>query len=158
MLSRLVITFLPRGKHLLISWLQSPSAVTTKIRKRKQENNHTYIASKRIKGKRSSSGTVERCEDYLLPQIHQKCIYIWNIFHRILTESLQSFQRNSSRVQQRGAAHRGHNLKAMPDTRIFVGVDTKWKAASHVSREVLEKKIQWLLPQREDCSPAYLTL
>ena len=27
MLSRLVITFLPRNKHLLISWLQSPSAV-----------------------------------------------------------------------------------------------------------------------------------
>ena len=27
MLSRLVITFLPRGKHLLISWLQSPSAI-----------------------------------------------------------------------------------------------------------------------------------
>ena len=27
MLSRMVITFLPRSKHLLISWLQSPSAV-----------------------------------------------------------------------------------------------------------------------------------
>ena len=27
MLCRLVITFLPRSKHLLISWLQSPSAV-----------------------------------------------------------------------------------------------------------------------------------
>ena len=27
MLSRLVITFLPRSKSLLISWLQSPSAV-----------------------------------------------------------------------------------------------------------------------------------
>ena len=27
MLSRLVITFLPRSKHLLIPWLQSPSAV-----------------------------------------------------------------------------------------------------------------------------------
>ena len=27
MLSKLVITFLPRSKHLLISWLQSPSAV-----------------------------------------------------------------------------------------------------------------------------------
>ena len=27
MLSRLVITFLPRSKHLLISWLQTPSAV-----------------------------------------------------------------------------------------------------------------------------------
>ena len=27
MLSRLVITFLPRSKRLLISWLQSPSSV-----------------------------------------------------------------------------------------------------------------------------------
>ena len=27
MLSKLVIAFLPRSKHLLISWLQSPSAV-----------------------------------------------------------------------------------------------------------------------------------
>ena len=27
MLSRLVITFLPRSKRLLISWLQSPSAM-----------------------------------------------------------------------------------------------------------------------------------
>ena len=31
MLSRLVITFLPRSKHLLISWLQSPSAVDSVI-------------------------------------------------------------------------------------------------------------------------------
>ena len=29
MLSRLVITFLPRSKHLLISWLQSPFAMAT---------------------------------------------------------------------------------------------------------------------------------
>ena len=33
MLSRLVITFLPRSKHLLISWLQSPSAVILDPRK-----------------------------------------------------------------------------------------------------------------------------
>ena len=33
MLSRLVITFLPRSKHLLISWLQSLSAVILKPRK-----------------------------------------------------------------------------------------------------------------------------
>ena len=31
--SRLVITFLPRSKHLLISWLQSPSAVILKYKK-----------------------------------------------------------------------------------------------------------------------------
>ena len=34
MLSRLVITFLPRSKHLLISWLQSPSAVILEPRKK----------------------------------------------------------------------------------------------------------------------------
>ena len=33
MLSRLVITFLPRRKHLLISWLQSPSAVILESKK-----------------------------------------------------------------------------------------------------------------------------
>ena len=33
MLSRLVITFLPRSKHLLISWLQLPSAVILEPRK-----------------------------------------------------------------------------------------------------------------------------
>ena len=33
MLSRLVITFLPRSKRLLISWLQSPSAVTLEPKK-----------------------------------------------------------------------------------------------------------------------------
>ena len=33
MLSRLGITFLPRSKHLLISWLQSPSAVILEPKK-----------------------------------------------------------------------------------------------------------------------------
>ena len=32
-LSRLVIIFLPRSKHLLISWLQSPSAVILEPKK-----------------------------------------------------------------------------------------------------------------------------
>ena len=34
-LSRLVIVFLPRSKHLLISWLQSPSAVILETPKNK---------------------------------------------------------------------------------------------------------------------------
>ena len=33
MLSRLVITFLPRSKRLLISWLQSPCAVILELKK-----------------------------------------------------------------------------------------------------------------------------
>ena len=35
-LSRLAITFLPRSKHILISWLQSPSAVILERRKLSQ--------------------------------------------------------------------------------------------------------------------------
>ena len=35
LLSRFVIAFLPRSKHLLISWLQSPSAVILEPKKRK---------------------------------------------------------------------------------------------------------------------------
>ena len=37
MLSKLFITFLPRSKHLLISWLQSPSAVILKPKKIKSD-------------------------------------------------------------------------------------------------------------------------
>ena len=33
MLSRFVIAFLPRSKHLLISWLQSPSTVILELKK-----------------------------------------------------------------------------------------------------------------------------
>ena len=42
MLSRLVITFLPRSKHLLISWLQSPSAVILEPRKIKSASFHCF--------------------------------------------------------------------------------------------------------------------
>ena len=45
MLSRLVITFLPRSKHLLISWLQSPSAVILESRKIKSATVSTVSAS-----------------------------------------------------------------------------------------------------------------
>ena len=44
MLSRLVITFLPRSKCLLISWLQSPSAVILEPRKIKSDNVYPSIS------------------------------------------------------------------------------------------------------------------
>ena len=43
MLSRLVITFLPRSKHLLISWLQSPSAVILELKKIKSDCFPIYL-------------------------------------------------------------------------------------------------------------------
>ena len=45
MLSRLVITFLPRSKHLLISWLQSPSAVILEPEKIKSDTVSTVSPS-----------------------------------------------------------------------------------------------------------------
>ena len=45
MLSRLGITFLPRSKHLLISWLQSPSAVILEPRKIKSDTISTVSPS-----------------------------------------------------------------------------------------------------------------
>ena len=45
MLSRLVITFLPRSKHLLISWMQSPSAVILEPKKIKSATVSTVSPS-----------------------------------------------------------------------------------------------------------------
>ena len=45
MLSRLVITFLPRSKRLLISWLQSPSAVILEPQKTKSDTVSTVSPS-----------------------------------------------------------------------------------------------------------------
>ena len=56
MLSRLGITFLPRSKHLLISWLQSPCAVILEPRKIKSDTVSTVSPLFAI-----SDGT--RCDD-----------------------------------------------------------------------------------------------
>ena len=45
MLSRLVITFLPRSKRLLISWLQSPSAMILEPKKIKSDTVSTVSPS-----------------------------------------------------------------------------------------------------------------
>ena len=45
MLSRLATTFLPRSKHLLISWLQSPSAVIWEPPKIKSDTVSTVFPS-----------------------------------------------------------------------------------------------------------------
>ena len=45
MLSRLVVTFLPRSKRLLISWLQSPSAVILEPKKIKSDTVSTVSPS-----------------------------------------------------------------------------------------------------------------
>ena len=58
MLSRLVINFLPRSKHLLISWLQSPSAVILEPRKIKSDTVSTVSPSIPKKG------NAKECSNY----------------------------------------------------------------------------------------------
>ena len=51
MLSRLVIAFLPRSKYLLISWLQSPSAVILEPKKMKSvEIGKNILQGRRMEG------------------------------------------------------------------------------------------------------------
>ena len=56
MLSWLVITFLPRSKHLLISWLQSPSAV--------------ILEPKKIKSATVSTVSPSICHEVMGPDAH----------------------------------------------------------------------------------------
>ena len=49
--SRLIITFLPRSKHLLLSWLQSPSAV--------------ILEPKKIKSDTVSTGSPSTCHEVI---------------------------------------------------------------------------------------------
>ena len=87
MLSRLLITFLPRSKHLLISWLQSPSAVILESPKIKS---HTVSLFPHLFAK--NDGT--RCHDLgflnveceanfftLLFHFHQEALYFFSICH-----------------------------------------------------------------------------
>ena len=54
MLSRLVITFLPRSKCLLISWLQSPSAVILEPKKIKSDTVSTVSPSVSFQSQRKA--------------------------------------------------------------------------------------------------------
>ena len=75
MLSRLVIAFLPRSKHLLISWVQSPSAVILEPPK---------IKSLTVSiGKFQDGGGIRPLSP---PQIHQKIIWMLNNFHKTTSE------------------------------------------------------------------------
>ena len=58
MLSRLVITLLPKSKHLLISWLQSPSAV--------------ILEPKKIKSVTVSTVSPFICHEMMVPSLHGK--------------------------------------------------------------------------------------
>ena len=54
MISRLIIAFLPRGKHLLISWLQSPSEM--------------ILEPKKIKSATVSIASPSICHDVMGPE------------------------------------------------------------------------------------------
>ena len=76
MLSRLVITFLPRSKCLLISWLQSPSAVILEPKKIKSDTVSGPVTSWQTEGKK-----VERVTDF--PFLGSKITVVVDCSHEI---------------------------------------------------------------------------
>ena len=64
MLLRLVIAFLPRSKHLLISWLQSPSAVV--------------LEPKKIRSVTVSTVSPSICHQVMGPDDHWHLVHVIN--------------------------------------------------------------------------------
>ena len=80
MLSRLVITFLPRSKRLLISWLQSPSAL--------------ILESPKIKSATVSTVSLSICHEVMGPDVsflnvELLCISILLFSHSVISDSLR---------------------------------------------------------------------
>ena len=80
MLSRFVIVFLPRSKHLLISWLQSPSAV--------------ILESKKIKSVTVSTVSPSICHDMIGPDAMIFVFWMFN-FKSAFDSPLSSSSRGS---------------------------------------------------------------
>ena len=60
MLSRVAVAFLPRSKHLLISWLQSPSVAILEPRKIKPDTVSTFSTHHFMGNKWGNSGNSDR--------------------------------------------------------------------------------------------------
>ena len=78
MLSRFVIAFLPRSKHLLISWLQSPSAVILEPNKICHCHNLVIITWKKIKCLESSMWLIVLVLSYLV-LTHLPDVYLFDL-------------------------------------------------------------------------------
>ena len=76
MLFRLVITFLPRSKHFLISWLQSPSAVILEAKKESLVIVSTVFQS-----------TCHEMMDWMTWSLFSKCWVLSQLFHSPLLPS-----------------------------------------------------------------------
>ena len=80
MLSRLVITFLPRSKHLLISWLQSSSAVILELKKIKSDTVSTV-----------SPSIYHEWWDWMPWSLFSECWALSQLFHSPLSLSSRGF-------------------------------------------------------------------
>ena len=77
MLSRLVIAFLPKSKHLLISWLQSPSAV--------------ILEPKNIKSLTVSIVSPSICHEVMPWFLFSECWVLSQLFHSPLSLSSRDY-------------------------------------------------------------------
>ena len=93
MLSRLVVTFLPRSKHLLISWLQSPFAVILEPPKIKSDTVSTVSPSisHEVMGPDATSlflCSTKVCNLLALKEISLKITFTFQFSHSVMSDSL----------------------------------------------------------------------
>ena len=94
MISRLVITFLPRIKCLLISWLQSPSAVILEPPKIKSTTVSTVSPS--------ISHEVMVNKELIGPGLHHRPVHAdhaWPPFQRTLNSVFTAYENNNRRIR-----------------------------------------------------------
>ena len=74
MLSRFVIAFLPRGKRLLISWLESPSIVILETKKIKSEPRYLKLGITKVRDLNTSRTFFSLWIFFFFP------LYVWPLF------------------------------------------------------------------------------
>ena len=114
-LSRFVIDFLPRNKDLLISWLQSPSAVILEPKKRKSVTTSTFSLSICLEIIRQYISLILNCQQMILLMI-----FVVNAMQWFSFGEKSSFLKNnwcflivqSSKMREKGLFVRSQILNA----------------------------------------------
>ena len=116
-LSRLVITFLPRSKHLLIPWLQSPSTV--------------ILEAKKVK-----SATVSTVS----PSIsHEVILWVTTFICKIWVGKNKCFKKGGKKAVKKKVVHHVSKLTWCESTN-YVQFKKYWKSTSHKYSSKKKKK------------------
>ena len=149
MLSRLVIAFLPRRKHLLISWLQSPSTMILEPKKIKSVTVFSFSPSLCQKVMRLNAMILVFFKYWVLSSVTQSCLTLCDpmdcstpsfpVYHQLLDFTQTQIHRVSDAIQP------SHPLSSpsppAPNPSQHQSF-FQWVSSSHEVAKVLEFQLQ----------------